>query len=38
MTIDDKVRKTLPELGVTDAAGVEALFADVRRRVGIRAR
>ena len=30
MTIDEKVRKTLPELGVTDAAGVEALFADVR--------
>ena len=30
MSIDDKVRKTLPELGVTDAAGVEALFSDVR--------
>jgi len=30
MAIDEKVRKTLPELGVTDAAGVEALFADVR--------
>ncbi len=30
MTIDEKVQKTLPELGVTDAAGVEALFAEVR--------
>ena len=30
MTIDEKVRKTLAELGVTDAAGVEALFAEVR--------
>src|SRR5580693_3410961 len=30
MTIDDKVKQTLPELAVTDAAGVEALFADVR--------
>ena len=30
MTIDEKVRKTLGELGVTDAAGVEALFAEVR--------
>jgi phenylalanyl-tRNA synthetase alpha chain len=31
MTIDEKVRKTLAELGVSDAAGVEALFAEVRR-------
>jgi hypothetical protein len=31
MTIDEKVRKTLIELNVTDAAGVEALFAEVRR-------
>ena len=30
MTIDEKVQKTLAELGVTDAAGVEALFAEVR--------
>lgn len=30
MTIDEKVRKTLAELGVTDAAGVEALFGEVR--------
>jgi len=30
MTIDEKVRKTLAELGVTDPAGVEALFAEVR--------
>ncbi|HEV2233282.1 MAG TPA: hypothetical protein VGV68_07745, partial [Terriglobia bacterium] len=30
MTIDEKVGKTLSELGVTDAAGVEALFAEVR--------
>src|SRR5579862_3601104 len=30
MAIDEKVQKTLPELGVIDAAGVEALFADVR--------
>ncbi len=30
MTIDEKVRKTLGELGVTDAAGVEVLFAEVR--------
>jgi len=30
MTIDDKVRKTLAELGVTDAKGVESLFAEVR--------
>jgi phenylalanyl-tRNA synthetase alpha chain len=30
MTIDEKVQKTLPELGVNDAAGVEALFAEVR--------
>jgi phenylalanyl-tRNA synthetase alpha chain len=30
MTLDDKVRKTLAELGVSDAAGVERLFAEVR--------
>ena len=30
MTLDEKVRKTLAELGVADAAGVEALFAEVR--------
>ncbi|HEV2494232.1 MAG TPA: phenylalanine--tRNA ligase subunit alpha [Terriglobia bacterium] len=30
MTIDEKVGKTLEELGVGDAAGVEALFAGVR--------
>jgi phenylalanyl-tRNA synthetase alpha chain len=30
MTLDDKVRKTLAELGVTDAQGVESLFAEVR--------
>jgi phenylalanyl-tRNA synthetase alpha chain len=30
MTIDEKVRKTLAELGVADAAGVEAAFAVVR--------
>jgi phenylalanyl-tRNA synthetase alpha chain len=30
MTIDEKVRKTLTELGVTDPAGVETLFAEVR--------
>ena len=30
MTIDEKVRMTLTELGVTDNAGVEALFAEVR--------
>ncbi len=30
MTIDEKVRKTLAELGVSDAAGVEAVFAEVR--------
>jgi len=30
MTIDEKVRKTLAELGATDAAGVEALFGEVR--------
>jgi len=29
MTIDEKVRKTLAELGATDAAGVEALFGEV---------
>jgi len=30
MIIDEKVRKTLAELGVTDAAGLDALFAEVR--------
>jgi phenylalanyl-tRNA synthetase alpha chain len=30
MTIDEKVAKTLAELGVTDAAGVAALFAEIR--------
>src|SRR5579862_4402664 len=30
MAIDEKVRKPLAELGVTDAAGVEALFIEVR--------
>jgi len=30
MTIDEKVRKTLAELAVNDAAGVEALFAELR--------
>jgi phenylalanyl-tRNA synthetase alpha chain len=30
MKIDEKVRKTLAELGVSDAAGVETLFAEVR--------
>ncbi len=30
MTIDEKVRKPLAELGVTDAAGVEGLFGEVR--------
>ena len=30
MTLDEKVRRTLVDLDVTDAAGVEALFAEVR--------
>ena len=30
MTIDEKVGKTLQELGVTDASGVAALFGEVR--------
>jgi len=30
MTLDEKVRKTLTELGVTDAGGVESTFAEVR--------
>ncbi len=30
MTIDEKVRKTLTELGVTDPSGVEALFCEAR--------
>jgi len=33
MTTDEKVRKTLGELGVTDTAGVEALFAEVRAAI-----
>jgi len=33
MTIDEKVRKTLAELGVNDAAGVEAFFAEVRAAI-----
>ena len=33
MTIDEKVRRTLSELGVTDAAGVETLFAEVRAAI-----
>jgi len=31
MTIDEKVRKTLAELGIADATGVEGLFAEVRK-------
>jgi phenylalanyl-tRNA synthetase alpha chain len=34
MTIDEKVRKTLAELGIQDAAGVDALFAQVRAAMG----
>jgi phenylalanyl-tRNA synthetase alpha chain len=34
MTIDEKVRKTLAELVAADAAGVEALFAEVRATMG----
>jgi phenylalanyl-tRNA synthetase alpha chain len=30
MTIEEKIGKAFPELGVTDANGVEALFAEVR--------
>ena len=30
MTIDEKVHKSLTDLGVADAAGVEKLFAEVR--------
>jgi phenylalanyl-tRNA synthetase alpha chain len=33
MTTDEKVRKTLVELDVTNAAGVEALFAEVRAAI-----
>jgi len=33
MTIDEKVRKTLAELGVADAAGVDALFAEVHAAI-----
>jgi len=35
MTIDEKVRKTLTELGVTDNTGVEALFAEVRAAIEV---
>ena len=30
MTLEEKVAKTLAELGVADAPGVESLFAEVR--------
>jgi DNA-binding SARP family transcriptional activator len=30
MSIDEKVRKTLAELGVSDPSSIEALFAEVR--------
>ena len=33
MTLDEKVRKTLGELGVAGAAGVETLFAEVRAAI-----
>jgi phenylalanyl-tRNA synthetase alpha chain len=33
MTIDEKVRKTLVELDVNDAAGMEALFTEVRAAI-----
>jgi phenylalanyl-tRNA synthetase alpha chain len=33
LTTEEKVRKTLVELDVTDAAGVEALFAEVRAAI-----
>jgi phenylalanyl-tRNA synthetase alpha chain len=33
MGIDEKAQKTLPELGVTSAAGVEALFAELRAAI-----
>jgi phenylalanyl-tRNA synthetase alpha chain len=33
MTIDEKVRKTLVELDVTNAAGADALFAEVRAAI-----
>jgi phenylalanyl-tRNA synthetase alpha chain len=33
MTFDEKVRKTLAELGVTNGAGVEALFGEVRAAI-----
>jgi phenylalanyl-tRNA synthetase alpha chain len=33
MIIDEKVRKTLGEMKVTDAAGVESLFAEVRAAI-----
>jgi phenylalanyl-tRNA synthetase alpha chain len=35
MTIDEKVRMTLTELGVTDNAGVDALFAEVRAAIEV---
>ena len=31
MGIDEKVRKTLADLGVNDAQGVESLFAELRK-------
>src|SRR5689334_21178944 len=33
MTLDEKVHKTLAELGMTDAAAVEGLFAEVRAAI-----
>ncbi len=30
MSLDEKTRKTLSDLGIADAAGIEALFAEVR--------
>jgi phenylalanyl-tRNA synthetase alpha chain len=33
MAIDEKVRKTLPELGITDAPSVEALFPGLRAQL-----
>ena len=34
MTIDDKVQKTLAELGATNADGVDALFEEIREEMG----
>ena len=33
MTLGDKVRKSLDELGITDATGIDALFAEIRASV-----